>query len=112
MFNINPHQIAKVMKQMGIEQEEIPASEVIITTTEGKKIIIKNPQVIKLLVQGQQNFQISGEVVEEENDSVNVVSKEDIKTVIEQTGVSEEKAREKLIENKGDLAKTILDLKE
>ncbi|PKM92115.1 MAG: nascent polypeptide-associated complex protein [Euryarchaeota archaeon HGW-Euryarchaeota-1] len=111
MFNIDPRQMAKVMKQMGMEQEELEAEEVIIRT-QGKNIIIKRPQVVKISMQGQESFQISGDIVEEENESKNSsIKDEDVDMVISQTGASEERARAKLEENKGDLAKTILEMK-
>ncbi|NCO84676.1 MAG: Nascent polypeptide-associated complex protein [Candidatus Huberarchaeum crystalense] len=116
MFNIDPRQMEKVMKQMGMKQEGIPANEVVIKTTGGKKIIIKNPQVIRISMQGNESFQISGEIIEEaradeESNISNNFSEEDVETVVEQTGASKDKAKTKLIENKGNLAKTILDLK-
>ncbi len=93
------------MKQMGIAQEEINASRVIIEKTDNTRIIIENPSVTKIKMQGQESFQITGDISEQEN----VISKEDIKTVIEKTGVSEKKAKETL-EKTGDLAETILEL--
>lgn len=93
------------MKQMGIAQEEIDAKRVIIEC-EDKNIIIENPSVIKIKMQGQTSFQISGDVGEEENNS----SEEDIKTIIEKTGCSEKQAKKALEDNKGDLAEAILSL--
>ena len=64
----------EAMKQMGISQENIDASKVIIETKDDKKIIINNPVVAKIKVQGQESFQISGEVNEEIS-----ISEQDIK---------------------------------
>jgi len=104
---INPKQMQGMMKKMGIAQEEIPASKVIIEKTDNSKIIIENPSVTKIKMQGQETFQIAGEISEESGEVE--VSEEDIKTIIEKTGVSEEQARESL-EKTGDLAEAILEL--
>ena len=81
MPGIDPKKMQAMMKQMGIAQEEIDANKVIIETNEGK-IIISNPSVIKINMQGQTNFQISGDISEEETNS-----EEDIQTIIEKTAV-------------------------
>lgn len=96
------------MKQMGISQEDIPATRVTIEKPDNSKIIIENPSVVKVNMQGQDSFQISGEVSEEDAG----VSEEDIKTVVEKTGADETKARATLEKNNGDLAETILELSE
>jgi nascent polypeptide-associated complex subunit alpha len=104
---INPKKMQAVMKQMGIAQEEISASRVVIEKRNGEKIIISDPSVIKIKMQGQENFQISGDVSEESAEAG--VSEEDIRTVMEKTGVSEDEAKE-VLEETGDLAEAILRL--
>ncbi len=101
--NLDPKKMQAMMKQMGIAQEEIPAEKVIIEKTGGGKMIIKNPSVTKIKIQNQESFQISGEISEDE------FSEEDVKTVMEKTGVSESIAR-KTLEKTGDLADAILEL--
>ncbi len=103
---LNPKKMQAMMKQMGIAQEEIDASKVIIEKTDNSKIIIENPSVTKIKMQGQETFQIAGDIKEEVEKEI---SEEDIKTIIEKTGVSEEKAKETL-EKTGDLAEAILEL--
>jgi len=105
MPGINPRQMKKMMQKMGIKQEEIEASEVIIKTSE-KNLIIKNPNILKINMGGQDSLQITGEMTEESN-----ISEEDISTVAEQADVSKKDARKSLEEHNGDLAETILDLK-
>ena len=100
----DPKKMQAVMKQLGMSQEEIEASRVVIETENGK-IIIEEPSVSKISVQGQETFQISGKVKEEIS-----ISKEDIETISEKPGVSKEKAREMLEETNGDLAEAILKL--
>lgn len=104
---LNPKKMQSVMKQMGISQDEIPASKVTIEKTSGDKLIINNPSVTKMTIQGQDMFQIQGET-SEETEEVSI-SKEDIKTVMEKTGKSEQEAKEAL-EKTGDLAEAIMQL--
>ncbi|MEK6951287.1 MAG: nascent polypeptide-associated complex protein [Nanoarchaeota archaeon] len=116
--NLNPRKMQQMMKQLGIQQVDIPATEVVIKGEE-KNIIIRNPSVAKVNLMGQETFQISGEVEEEEKkeekeqekDSSAEISEEDIKTVMEQAGVNKERAKQVLEETEGDLAEAIVKLK-
>ncbi len=101
---INPRQMQAMMKQLGMSQDEIPASKVIIEKEDGNKIIINNPSVTKIKMQGQETFQIAGDVSEESG-----FSEEDVKVVMEKTNCSEKEARIAL-EETGDLAEAILKL--
>lgn len=94
------------MKQMGMAQENISATKVIIEK-EGNNLIIENPSVVKIKVQGQESFQISGDVKQESK--AEKISEQDIKTVMEKTGVNEEEAG-KTLEKTKDLADAILEL--
>ncbi|MFH1840387.1 MAG: nascent polypeptide-associated complex protein [Nanoarchaeota archaeon] len=105
MPGMNPRQMQKMMKKMGISQTEIPATEVIIKGE--TDYIIRNPNVLKVNMQGQETLQITGEM--EEMDSI---SEEDVKTVSDQAEVSLEEARKVLEEVDGDLAEAILKLKQ
>jgi len=102
--NIDPKKMNALMRQMGVSQEDIIASRVVIEKEDGN-IVINNPSITKIKMQGQESFQISGDIEELENG----VSEEDIKTIIEKTGCSEEQAREAL-EETGDLAEAIFKL--
>ena len=93
------------MKQMGISQEEISADRVIIEKVDGN-IIIDNPSIVKIKMQGQESFQISGDVSEEEAR----INEEDVKLVMEKTGKSEDKARKALEKSDGDLTEAIMEL--
>ena len=111
MFSgLNPKKMQEVMKRMGMVQEEISASRVIIEKENNSEIIINNPSVTKISIQGQESFQIAGEIEEESNKES--VLKEDIKTIIEKTGVTEKGARAALESSDGDLAEAILKLSE
>jgi nascent polypeptide-associated complex subunit alpha len=108
---IDPKKMSAMMKQMGIAQEQIDASRVIIEKEDGR-IIIENPQIIKVKMQGQESFQISGEIKEESEPEEKEEEKleEDIKTIMEQTGASKEIAAIELEKNNGDIAETIISL--
>lgn len=103
---INPKQMQGMMKKMGISQDEIDASRVIIECQD-KNIIIENPSVMKIKMQGQESFQISGDISEEETSSFN---EEDLKIVMEKTGKSEDQVKEALEKVGGDIAQAIIEL--
>ncbi|MAG07736.1 hypothetical protein CMI46_02875 [Candidatus Pacearchaeota archaeon] len=103
---INPSQMKAAMKQMGIKQEEIDASRVIIERENGN-IVIDNPSVMKINMQGQESWQITGESKEEEKEKF---SEEDVKIVMEKTGKSVGEVKGCLERVGGDLSEAILEL--
>ena len=107
MPGLDPKKMQAMMKQMGISNEEINASRVIIEKNDGR-IIIDNPSVVKIKMQGQESFQISGDVSEENEDEG--ISEDDIRLVMEKTGKSEEESREALEKHNGDLTEAIMEL--
>lgn len=108
---MNSRQMRQMMKQMGIQQQEIPASQVIIIQ-EDKRIVIDDPQVSRVNMMGQDTWQVVGASREETIDSTPDISEEDVRTVMEQTGSSEEDARRAIEGAKGDLAEAILSFQE
>ncbi len=102
----NPKQMQQLMRQMNIKQENIEAKRVVIETEDGK-IIIENPSVVKLEVKGQSSYQIVGEERFEEN-----INEDDVKLVMEQTGVDREKAVKVLKEVEGKVADAIMKIEE
>jgi len=106
---MNPRQMAQAMRRLGIQQVEIPATEVIIRTPD-KELVIINPQVSKVNMMGQDTIQVIGEIHEREISTTPEISDDDVKTVMDQTGASEEDARTAIEESKGDLAAAILSL--
>ena len=107
---MNPRQMKQAMRKLGIQQQEIDAKEVIIRL-EDKEIVISNPNVSKVNMMGQDTYQVVGEESERSLDSAPEISDDDIKTVMEQAGVSKEEAVKAIEECKGDLAEAILKLK-
>lgn len=104
--SIDPRKMQSMLKQLGMQQEEVIAKRVVIETAE-KNIIIENPSVSKINMRGEESWQISGEAREETADEI---KKEDVKTVMEKTGKSETEAIEALKNADGDLAEAILNL--
>lgn len=102
---MNPQQMQKMMSQMGIKSRQLDASRVIIEA-EGERIIISEPQVVEITMQGQKSFQISGKVSTEA-----AISADDVRMVMEQAGCTESEAKEALRKSGGDIAKAIMELK-
>jgi nascent polypeptide-associated complex subunit alpha len=106
---VNPKQMQAMMRQMGINQEEIDAAEVTIKKSDGSKIIIENPSIQKITMKGQSSFQISGDIKEE---SAEAFSEEDIDLVADKTHKSKAEAKSALEATKGDIAEAIMKLSE
>jgi nascent polypeptide-associated complex subunit alpha len=103
---INPAQMKAMMNKMGIKQEEIEAERVIIEKADSR-IIIEPANVVKMTMQGQANWQITGEVREETKEAG--INEEDVNLVMEKTGKSEKEVRAVLAETK-DIAEAIVAL--
>lgn len=108
-MKLDPKKIQGMMSKMGIKQENIEATRVIIEQ-ENKNIIIENPQIIKINMQGNENFQISGDIREENKEDEGKNKEQDIKTIMEKTGKNKEQATKALEEANNDLAEAILSL--
>ena len=116
---MNPRQMNQMMKKMGITTEEVDAVEVIIRTRDSE-IYIKDPSVTMMKVQGNTTFQIEGKsttrpITKDGDASVSegpTIPAEDISLVAAQAGVSDDEAKQALIETGGDLAEAIVKLQE
>ena len=123
---LDPRRMKKMMKQMGINIEELNGVEEVIIKTNSKDYILNYPSVTIMTTQGEKTFQITGkfEIIEkDEHRSIDEGSKsevltepaipmEDIKLVMDQTNVSEEDAKKALEECDGNPAEAILKLME
>ena len=107
MFPVmDPKKLQSMLRKLGMKMENVPANEVIIKTDSGE-ITIEDPQVIKTSMKGQVFFQVSGNV------KSRAFTEEDVKLIVEQTGINDEERIKKLLaRNEGDIAKTIMELKE
>ncbi len=101
---MDPRKINSMMKQMGIENKELPAKKVTIELEDGRILTIDEPTVTEIAMQGQKSYQIAGEVKEQKE---LVVPSDDIDMVADGSGVSKEKAKEFLEKTNGDIAEAI-----
>jgi nascent polypeptide-associated complex subunit alpha len=111
MPGMNPRKMQQMMKRMGIQQRPIQADKVIVIKKD-KKLVFDNPDLSQVNMMGQQTFQLLGDYREEALSDEPEISEEDITTITSQTDANKETAKKALIKNKGDIAKTILELSE
>lgn len=104
MFGGNMGNMEQMMKQMGIDAEEMEADRVTVEVGD-KKLVFSNPNLLKVSGQGEEMFQLRGEYKEEDAGP----AEEDIELVMQKTGCSEEEASEAL-ENADDVAEAVMDL--
>ncbi len=119
---MNPRKMEQMMKQMGIDLEELDAEEVVITLTDGTQLVFDDADVTKMDARGQATYQIVGEPSEREGSSSGTaaeteaepeteddggIPEDDIKLVSQRTGASKEEARDALEAADGDLATAI-----
>ncbi len=105
---INPRKMAAMMKQMGIEINEIENVEEVIIRTPEKDIVFKDAEVTIMDAKGMKTYQIVGTPQEIPREVK--IPEEDVRLVVEQAKVSEGEARNTLKETKGDIAAAILKL--
>jgi nascent polypeptide-associated complex subunit alpha len=115
---INPREQRRMMQRMGMNMDSVADVQQVIIRTATKDIVIDEPEVAILQVQGQKMYQVIGGQVSEQAPSARTASgaapakpaftQEDVQLVADQTGKSLEKAKEALMEADGDLAKAIL----
>ena len=102
----------RAMQKMGIQMKEIEGTREVIIVTADRRIVIEEPNVAAVTLQGQQIYQITGGTEREETLArVQTVSEEDAQLVSDQAGVSIEEAKKALEATEGDLARAILQLK-
>lgn len=121
---MNPRKMQQMMKQMGIDVDELDAEEVVIRTAD-EEYVFDAPQVTKMDAQGQETFQIVGDYdvraagaggdatpVESADTSTDDggIPDSDVQIVAQRAGVSEDAAREALEDADGDLAAAISQL--
>jgi len=114
---MNPRKMEQMMEQMGIDVDEIDATEVIIRTEGGEELYFDDPEVTKMDARGQETYQVVGEpesreageleAGDGEEASESGVPDADVDIVVQRTGASEAAARETLEEVDGDLAAAV-----
>ncbi|WP_440007405.1 nascent polypeptide-associated complex protein [Halomicrococcus sp. SG-WS-1] len=120
---MNPRKMKQMMKQMGIDVDEVDAEEVVIRTADGEELVFDAPDVTRMDARGQQTYQIVGdaeareasadesagaiEESEESDDSASEIPDADVEIVAQRAGASEDEAREALEAEGGDLAAAV-----
>ena len=115
-MKINPRQMQKAMKQMGIKQTEVPDVVEVIIRTKNNEIVLKQAEVICVEMGGSKNYQVTGpEIVrpisadgEESSEPEVTFEAADIELVMSQTGCDREKAIAALQAVDGQPAEAIL----
>ena len=105
MGGMNPAQIKSMMKQLGIQSEDLKVNKVIFEMDD-KNLVIETPSVTSIEMQGQKTFQVMGAFKEEPKG----IPEDDVKLVSQQANVSEAEARKALEKNSGDIAQAIAEL--
>jgi len=103
-------QAARMMQRMGMNFNEVGGVTRVTIETNEKKIVIDEPSVVTINVQGQTMYQVAGGSVREEA-LKSSIPMDDVKLVADQTGRTVEEAQKALEDSGGDLAKAILQLK-
>ena len=118
MRRLSPRQLrrlqARMLGNLGLDLKELGKADQVIIRFPNREIILEGPNVLEMKVENESIYQIvGGERVEGEmmGEAKYEPSEEDLALVAAQAGVSEEEARNALIEAGGDLAKAILLLK-
>jgi len=106
----------RMMQKMGMQVDEIEGVTEVLIRTPTREIVIEEPVVTSVVVQGQKMFQVAGGSSHERVPSAEAPSPEipeaDAELVAEQTGKSLDEAKTALKEAGGDLAEAILKLKQ
>ena len=104
---MNPAKMQGMMKKMGISQTTLNVKKVIFEMDDGN-LVIEDPSVIRIMMQGQESYQVTGEAVEESAESF---SEEDVNMVVEKSGKSRDEVVKALEDSDGDIAEAIVGLK-
>ncbi|MFT4947506.1 MAG: nascent polypeptide-associated complex subunit alpha, partial [Natronomonas sp.] len=104
---LDSRKMQQMMKQMGIDIDELDAEEVIIKTAD-KELVFDNPDVQRMDAQGQETYNVVGSPTtrdggestaatgSDSGSDEDEIPQSDVETVADRAGVSEEAAREAL----------------
>jgi nascent polypeptide-associated complex subunit alpha len=106
----------RMMQKMGMKIDEINGVTEVLIRTATREIIIEEPIVTSVVVQGQRMYQITGGSTHEKAPSAEAeppeVPEEDAELVAAQTGKTVDEAKAALQGSGGNLAEAILKLKQ
>ncbi len=105
---VSPKKMKQMMKQMGINIEEIDGVEEVIIKTGDREIFFLDASVTVMDAQGSRSYQVVGTAQERPREVS--IPDSDVDLVVAQTGCSPEEARAALQESGGDLAEAIVKL--
>ena len=126
---MNPRKMQQMMKQMGIDVEDLDVEEVIIRTSD-EELYFSDAQVTKMDARGQETYQVvgspdtrekgggdagaieAGDDAEESDADDGGIPDDDVELVAMRAGVPEDEAREALEDADGDLAAAVSALEE
>lgn len=112
---MNPREANRMMQRMGMNIKQIDDVTRVVIESALKRIVIDDPEVAIVTVQGQTVYQVGGGRSREEavaSSQSSVISADDAKLVAEQAGVSVQEASNALQQSSGDLAQAIILLKQ
>ncbi|WP_435179737.1 nascent polypeptide-associated complex protein [Halorussus sp. AFM4] len=120
---LDPRKMKQMMKQMGIDVDELDAEQVVITKSDGEQLVFDDPDITVMDARGQETYQVVGEPESREGDAGGASAVEagdedesggsagipdgDVEIVAQRTGASEDDAREALEATDGDLAAAV-----
>ena len=121
MTRMDSRRARRMMKQMGMNMNELGDIKRVILQGDKREIIIEGPQVTSINVQGTKMYQIAGgRVTEGKPSTIGAaaepeeaqleIPEEDILLVAQQAKVSIEVAKRALEDSQGDLAQAIIKL--
>lgn len=115
MFRMNPTEMKRMLKRMGISAdiEEIDDAERVLIERKGESnIVVENPVITMMKMKGETVLYIYGEVKEvkkEQKPSQQIqIPEEDVQLVASEAGVGLEEARKALEATNGDIAQAIM----
>jgi nascent polypeptide-associated complex subunit alpha len=105
----------RMMEKMGMKLDAIEGVTEVLIRTPTREIVIEEPLVTSVVVQGQRMYQVAGGTTRERAPSAEPPAppeapEADAKLVAEQTGSTLDEAKAALKESGGDLAEAILRL--
>ena len=104
----------RMMQKMGMDTKSLDDVHDVTIRTSDRKIIIEEPSVMSIAMQGQNMYQVTGGTIREETITSEIkvtIPEEDVKMVAEQANVSMDEAKKALEGSGGDLAEAIVSLK-
>ena len=122
MTRMDSRKARRMMKQMGMNMNELTFVKRVILQGDNKEIVLEGAQVTSINVQGTKMYQVAGGTETERKPQTGVaaeaapveeklvIPEEDILLVAQQANVSVDRARVALEESEGDLAQAIIKL--